>query len=247
MGNKFKDTIKHNTFDFIKFILFALIIVAIIAITIELLPWIISLKDESGREAFQKYINDQGVFGVFILLGAQILQVIVAFIPGEPIEVLSGLLYGVWGGYFICTIGMLIGTVIIYYMVKGLGMSFINKLVGDESKLDKFKFLKDTKKLETILFLLFFIPGTPKDFLTYFAPATKVKPLTFFIIVTVARIPSIISSTFAGASIGEGKWLQSIIIFAVIGVVSLLGIIFNEKILNVLNKKREQIKNRRKK
>lgn len=247
MQNKVKDTIKENRFDFIKLIIFGIIIVAFVAITIELLPWIISLKDASGREAFQKYINDQGVYGVFILLGAQILQVIVAFIPGEPIEVLGGLLYGAWGGYFICTLGMLIGTVIIYYMVKYLGMSFINKLAGGESKLEKFKFLNDTKKLETILFLLFFIPGTPKDLLTYFVPLTRVKPLTFFLIVTVARIPSILSSTYAGASIGEGEWLKTVIIFAVIGILSLLGILFNDKIIKMANKTRENIRRKRKK
>lgn len=247
MERKFKETVKNHKTDFIKFVIFAIIIVGIVAITIELLPWMISLKDESGRDAFQEYIHSKGAFGVLFLIGVQILQVVVAFIPGEPIEVLSGLLYGTWWGYVICTIGMLIGTIMIYYTVKVLGMSFINVLTGNKSKLDKFKFLQDTKKLETLVFLLFFIPGTPKDLLTYFMPVTKMKPLTFFIIVTVARIPSIVSSTYAGASIGDGKWLQTVIIFVVIGVVSLLGIMFNDKIMKLANSTREQLRDKRKK
>lgn len=244
MKKNFKHLIKQNKVDFIKFIVFSVIIVGIIIATIELIPWMISLKDESGRLAFQNYIYDKGAYGVLILIGVQILQVVVAFIPGEPIEVLSGLLYGTFGGYVVCTIGIMIGTILVYYMVKGLGMGFINQVAG-EGKLEKFKFLHDAKRLELIVFFLFFIPGTPKDLLTYFIPATKMKPLTFFIIVTVARIPSIISSTFAGASIGDGKWTQTVIIFVVIGVISLLGILFNDKILKKANQKREQFSNRK--
>ncbi len=246
MEHKFKQTVKQNKVEFIKFVGFAVIIVILTFVTIKLFPHMLSLKDESGREAFQNYIHAKGVYGILILIGVQMLQVILAFIPGEPIEVLAGLLYGTLGGYVICTIGMLIGTVLIYYMVKLLGMGFINRLVGG-GKLDKYKFLHDTKKFEMIVFFLFFIPGTPKDLLTYFMPATKIKPMTFFILVTVARIPSIISSTFAGSSIGEGKWLQTIIIFVVIGVISVIGIIFNEKIMKIANEKKEKIRNRKKK
>jgi len=205
------------------------------------MPWIISLKDAKARDALREFIYSKGAFGVLILLGLQVLQVVVAIIPGEAIEVLSGLLYGTFYGYVICTVGMLIGTVMIYYTVRALGIVFINKMLG-EDKLSKFKFLHDEKKLEMVTFLLFFIPGTPKDLLTYFMPLTKMKPITFFVITTVARIPSIISSTFAGASIGEGKWVQTVIIFCVIGLVGIVGIIFNDKFMKSVNKKREDIK-----
>lgn len=240
---KIKTAVKQDKKDFVKFIILFLVIVAMVGITILLLPWIISLKDEAGRAAFQEYIHSKGAGGVFILLGVQIMQVILAVIPGEPIEVISGLLYGVWGGYFICTIGMLIGTVIIFYMVKLLGVSFLQKIIGLE-KLEKYKFLNDTHRLEGLTFLLFFIPGTPKDLLTYFMPLTKIKPWIFFIIATVARIPSIISSTFAGQSIGDGKWGQTLIIFAVIGVIGILGIIFNDFIMKKLSTRKEKIKAR---
>ena len=246
MENKLKQTVKNNKVDFIKFIIFLIILAGLTVLTIQLLPWITSLKDEAGREAFQNYIHAKGVWGIVILIGVQILQVVVAFIPGEPIEVLAGLLYGTWGGYVICTVGILIGTLIIYYTVKGLGMGFITRMVG-KGKLDKFKFLHDAKRLEMIVFLLFFIPGTPKDFLTYFIPATKIKPMTFLVLSTIARIPSIISSTFAGASIGEGKWTQTVIVFVVIGTISLVGIVFNEKIMEIANAKRDKMHSRNKK
>lgn len=240
---KLKENIKNDKKDFLKFLLLFVAIIIMVGITIWLLPWIISLKDEAGRAAFQEYIHSKGVAGVFILLGVQIMQVIVAFIPGEPIEVIAGLLYGVWGGYFICTIGMIIGTVVIFYGVKFLGASFISRFI-DSKKLEKYRFLNDAKRLEGLTFLLFFIPGTPKDLLTYFMPLTKIKPMVFFVIVTIARIPSVISSTFAGQSIGDGKWVQTLVIFGVIGLVGIIGIVCNDLFMKKAGEKKEKIKKR---
>ena len=237
MDNRIKNAAKKDRKGLIKFIVLLLFVAACVAVTIWLLPWIISLKDEAGRAAFQEYIQSKGAWGVLILLGVQIMQVVIAFIPGEPIEVISGLLYGTFGGWLICTVGVLIGTVVIYYIVKLLGVSFIQSIVNIE-KFEKFKFLKDTHRLEALTFVLFFIPGTPKDLLTYFMPMTKIKPLTFFWISAVARVPSIISSTWAGASIGEGKWIQTILIFVGIAVIGILGIWLNDKLINKVNQLR---------
>lgn len=243
MKQKLKKAAAQNRRDFIKFLILGIVILAMIGVTLWLMPWIISLKDEAGRVAFEEYIYSKGAYGILILLGVQILQVIIAVIPGEPIEVISGLLYGTFWGFMICEIGVLVGTVIIYYMVKWLGVSFIRAVV-DEEKLERFRFLREEKRLETATFLLFFIPGTPKDLLTYFMPLTKIKPLTLFSIVCTARIPSIISSTFAGASIGQGKWIQTVIIFVVIGAIGLLGIWLNGHYLHARNEHRRQQKHK---
>ena len=243
MLNKLKQMTKNNKKDFVKLVFLILIVVAFTIVTIYLMPWIISLKDEKVRNALKVDIYSKGALGVLMLLGLQVLQVVVAFIPGEPIEVISGLMYGTFYGYIICTVGMLIDTVLIYYTVKSLGDSFINKLIG-EDKLSKYKFLHDEKKLEMITFILFFIPGTPKDLLTYFMPLTKMKPMTFFMITTFARIPSIISSTYAGASISQGKWMQTVVVFLAIGAIGILGIIFNDRFMKSVEKKRQAIKSK---
>lgn len=222
-----------TTGGWVKLIVAAAVIALMIAVTIWLIPWVVSLKDEAGRRAFEQYIHEKGAWGVVILLGIQIIQVVIAIIPGEPIEVIAGLLYGTFWGYVYCTIGMLIGTILIFYAVRFFGKGFIETLAGSH-KLERFRFLHDTRKLKMVTFLLFFIPGTPKDVLTYFMPLTKIRPLTFFVIVTVARIPSIVSSTFAGDSIGDGKWFQTLIIFLAIGAIGLIGIWVNDILMKRL-------------
>ena len=216
--------------DKIKFGIFIAFILITITVALFLLPNIIALKDKVNRDLLKDQILSFGVWGWLIFAALQVFQIIFAVIPGEPIEVIGGLLYGPWGGLFACLLGSLIGTVLIYYLVKLLGYSFVSNMI-DIKKTEKFKFLHNNKKLNLIIFILFFIPGTPKDVLSYVIPLTDVKPLQYFAITTIARIPSIITSTFAGSAIDNEKWLEMILIFIITGAVAVLGIVFNDKII----------------
>ena len=118
--------------------------------------------------------------------------------------------------------GILIGSLIVYFLVRRLGMPIVS-IFMDPDKFQNLWLLKDERRFERISFLLFFIPGTPKDLLTWAAGFVRINPLRFFLIATVARLPSILSSTLAGASLISGDFLTTVIIFAVTGCVSLVG------------------------
>lgn len=227
---------KINKKTIFKIALICFLIIFGIVVLIKILPFIISLKDQVNREAFKESLKSFGINGFFILLAIQILQVIVAIIPGEPIEILAGLLYGTWGGLFICLLGLLIGTVTIFYLVKILGSNFIDKFLSMKET-SKLNFLKDSSKIEYLTFILFFIPGTPKDVLTYFVPLTAIKPIRFFIISMVARIPSVISSTFIGENIDKENWSIMILVFILTGILGIIGIFIHNKIIQKNNKK----------
>ena len=207
-----------------------------ILLCIWLFPYVLSLQDEAVRAQFEAYIDNLGIWGFFVMLGIQILQVIIAIIPGEPVEIISGVLYGGFGGLCLCLLGILIGTAAIYFAVKKLGYPLVHKFVSKE-QMSRFKFLSDAKRLETVTFLLFFIPGTPKDVLTYLVPLTDIYPVRFFLIATFARIPSIITSTYIGENLSNGNIWTTIIIFAVSGVLGIGGILFNNYFLDKMNRK----------
>ena len=86
--------------------------------------------------------------------------------------------------------------------------------------------MKNTEKIEFIMLILFLIPGTPKDLLVYIGGLLPIKPLRFILISTFARLPSVVSSTFAGENIVSGDWTFSIIIyvatFIIIGLIIFL-------------------------
>ena len=207
-------------------IVFGCFLILFITLTVILWPFISSLSTDVGRENLKEKIDSLGVAGWFLMLGIQVLQIIVAFLPGEPIEIVMGVFYGSIGGLFTCLLGILLGSILVYLLSKYIGKPFV-KLFIDVDDLEKYKFLKNTKKIELTIFILFFIPGTPKDALTYLAPFVPIKPKKFFVISTIARIPSVITSTILGDQIIKGNYLIAIIVFVITAIISIGGILFN--------------------
>ena len=206
-----------------KSIIFILYLVAIALMTVLLFPFFASLADMEW-EALQTRVQNYGAGGIFLVLGLQVLQIVVAIIPGEVLETVSGMLYGTWGGFVLDMVGILIGQTLIYFLVAKLGSEFVEKVMGSKT-VNRFKFLKDSRKVNLLIFFLYFIPGTPKDVICYAAPLFKVKYKPFIGISLFARIPSVITSTYAGANFIEGDFKATIIIYAIVAVLSIAGLL----------------------
>ena len=214
-----------------------LVIVILIGATVAAFPFVSSLAKPENLENFKNTLRSFGIGGFFIILGLQILQVILAVIPGEPIELLAGAMFGTWGGLLTCYLGLLLGSGGIFWAVRKFGYPLLTKFVSEE-KLQSYKFLHNTTRLETLIFLLFFIPGTPKDVLTYVAGITPISMGRFLLLSLFARIPSVISSTFIGSSFIEGNILTSILVFAGVGIIGIAGIFIHKKMMAKLQKEK---------
>lgn len=200
-----------------KLVLLGIALTIAIAVTAYLIPVIRELGTPEGQQAFQTRINDSGFLGVLMLFGLQFAQIFLFIIPGEPIEILAGVCYGsIWGTVFVMVSAAIISA-FIYALVHKLGRKFIYDFVSKEKieKIENNKVFQNPKTIRFLIFILFFIPGTPKDLLTYIAALLPIKPMEFIIISTIARFPSVISSTWAGASLLEGNWKASLLIYGV--------------------------------
>lgn len=200
-----------------KLVLLGIVLTIAIAVTAYLIPVIKELGTPEGQQAFQTRINDSGFLGILMLFGLQFAQIFLFIIPGEPIEILAGVCYGsLWGTVFIMVSAAIISA-FIYVLVHKLGRKFIYDFVSKEKieKIENNKVFQNPKTIRFLIFILFFIPGTPKDLLTYIAALLPIKPMEFIIISTIARFPSVISSTWAGASLLEGNWQASLGIYGV--------------------------------
>ena len=218
-------------------IIFFVLIMGIL--TLILWPYIQGLATEEGRAEFKAWVDGLGFGGWLVTLGIQLLQIFIALIPGEPVELMLGYVWGPWLGTLTCLLGIFIGTLTIFLLVRKLGMKFVRKVVGTDD-LTKYKFLSDKNKVEITIFILFFIPGTPKDALTYIAPIAPISPIKYLLIATFARIPSIITSTLLGDSIAEGDYLLAIIVFAITAAISITGIVFGNKYIEKRQAKKEE-------
>lgn len=223
-----------------KIAVFVIFLLITAFITILMVPVAVSLRTEEGRDAIAQRVSSFGAFAPFAFVLLQILQVIIALVPGEPVEIMGGVLFGAFGGLALCSLGSLLGSVCVYYAVKRFGKPLVDMFVSAE-KLEKFKILNNEKRLETAVFLLFLLPGTPKDALTYFVPLTKLAPAKFFALSTIARIPSVITSTMMGDSLSEGNWLGSVLVFAVTCTIIIIGMLIKSH-LSTRRKKAESDK-----
>lgn len=187
-----------------------------------LIPLMQLLCTEEGRAAVDSKVQSFGVFAPLAFIGVEIVQIIAAFVPGAPIEVMSGVLFGGFWGIIWCFAGIFAGTVIVFYLVRIFGRPLVYKLFPKE-KLDNVKLLNDERRLTLTVFILFVIPGTPKDFLTYIAALTKIKPMKFFFTAAIARTPSMACSVFMGANIGHGRFIMALIILIIIIAAGIAG------------------------
>ena len=216
-------------------ILLALIAVAIIiGVIVYLIPVMKNLSTIEGQEAFKSKVNDSGFIGLLMLFGLQVAQIFLIILPGEPIEILAGMCYGGWGGLLFITISVYIITTAIFFLVRKLGRRFVYDICDEEKvkKIENSKLFINPKKIEWIMIILFMVPGTPKDLLVYIAGLFPIKPLRFILISTFARLPSVVSSTFAGDSLMRGDWKISLVIYAItfllVGIVVFIVNKFNK-------------------
>ena len=186
------------------------------------------------KEWIDKFRNLGAV--IFTLLRS--VQTVVKIIPAEPLEIGSGLAFGVWGGMFLCLIGNIIGSIVILFLTRKLGTKIIN-LFFNENKLNSMAFLKDKQKRRLLLLIIYLIPGTPKDGITYFVGLTDINLVEFMVMTSFARIPSILSSTICGALLGEKSFALAAGVFAATMVLSLIGALIYKKISSAYNKKKE--------
>jgi len=210
-------------------IIIAIVAIAILSlIVIYLFPILKQITTKEGQIAFKQTIDELGIWGMLLLFCIQIVQIFFIIIPGEPIEILAGMCYGALGGLIFIMITSAIITAMIVFLVRLLGRKFVYNFFSEEriNKIEKSKMFKNTKRLEWIMIILFLIPGTPKDLIVYISALLPINPYRFVIISVIARIPSIISSTLAGANLAVGNWELSILIylitFAIIGIVILI-------------------------
>lgn len=180
-------------------------------------------------EKFREWLDSRGLMGRIAFIGMVTLQVIFALIPGEPLEIAAGYAFGTWEGLILCLIGMAIGTTIIFLFTKLLGIKIVEAFISRE-KIQSLRFIKNSRNLDLLVFIIYLIPGTPKDLFTYFIGLTPIKLGTFLLITSLARIPSIISSTIAGNALGVQKYRLAVIVFIITAAISLVGIIVYNRI-----------------
>ncbi len=222
---------RKNRIRIFKIILIFITIAMLIGMLIYLFPIMKDLSNIEGQKLFKQKVENSGWLGMLTLFELQVAQIFLVILPGEPIEILAGMCYGAWGGTIFIMVSACIISTTIFFLVRKWGKKFVLSFCDEKrvEKIESSKLFQNPKKIEKILLILFLIPGTPKDLLVYISGLLPIKPSKFIVISTLARFPSIISSTLAGDSLAIGDWKKSIMLYAIVLLIVGVIIFFVDK------------------
>lgn len=223
------------------FIVFSILTVVCLALFLTYYIGIRFMRIASSGVEFRDFIQGYGFFGLFVAIGIQFLQVFIALIPGEVIEIGIGFAYGWLWGTLLCLAGVGLASYVIFSLTKKLGIKLVEIFVSPE-KINELRFINSEEKLKRVTFIVYLLPGTPKDLLTYFLGLTKMNVRDFLSITLFARIPSVVSSVIGGNLIGERQYIKAVVLFVITALVSLLGLKVYKIVLDKIKKNAEQRK-----
>lgn len=224
-----------------KIILLVLVVGVLCFATIKLYPYAALLKTKEGRDNLKEVIERNELKGAILFTALQAAQIILGVVP--PLQILGGMLFGAFWGSVYSIIGIFLGSLVVFVLVKLIGYPIV-QLFFDEKKISKYKFLQDEEKVVTGFALLYLLPGFPKDILTYLLPLTKIKKRDFFYVIIPARIPAIIISGVVGASIRNERFVLAVVASVIVIAITALGLIFRGRIMAKIQRRIEKIKSK---
>lgn len=180
------------------------------------------LRFASDPEKFRALVDAHGIGGRFIYIGMVVLQITVALIPGEPLEIAAGYAFGTLEGTILCLVATGLGSSLVILLVRRFGTRLCEVFFTRE-KLSKLRFLQASPKRTAIFALIFMLPGTPKDLLCYYAGLTDIKLSTLLVICSVGRIPSVLTSTLGGDALGTKSYIFAAVVFGLTLLISAGG------------------------
>jgi len=190
------------------------------------------------------FVASYGPYAWIVYIFIQCMQVVIAPIPGEVTGFVGGLLFGVWEGTLLSTIGLTIGSLIAFTIGRLLGAGFVHKIVKKEY-IDRFDNFVAHKGLY-IAWLLFILPGFPKDSLCYILGLTRMRYIDLILLNVLGRLPGTLMLVLQGSAVRRGHYQEfSMYLVGSAMLVSVLYIFRNQLIhflgcfLPLLGKKRE--------
>jgi uncharacterized membrane protein YdjX (TVP38/TMEM64 family) len=233
---------REKTKTIIKAAFFVLLIVVV--------PLILFLTNREFFAQFESiedvedFIAGYGHLSGLVYIVFQIFQVVISVIPGEVFQVAAGYLFGPFWGVIYAIIGCLLGEAVAFGLARVLGQGFV-RLFMPEEQFIKYQERLNSNKAYTLCFILYLIPGIPKDILCYVAGASEIKLLPFLIISMVGRLPGLIGSIVMGSLVDNGNYMLAAVILGIACVAAVIGFIYRNKLSDFMDRLKEKRKDQK--
>lgn len=206
----------------VKFVIFGLIIVALLGYV----AWGVVAKGPlttllSNRDELVRVMQSLGPWAPLLYITLQVLQVVVAPIPGQIVGGVGGFLFGHWGILW-TTIGSFIGFWLVFLIARKFGRPLLERIFK-KPVIDKFDFIINAKGAALIIFAIFLLPGFPDDVVCYIAGLTKLSLKKLMLVSILGRFPTIVLTNYIGMGVGGNIGLVvvlSLVVVFVMGIVA---------------------------
>ena len=228
---------REKTKTIIKAAFFVLLIVVV--------PLILFLTNREFFAQFESiedvedFIAGYGHLSGLVYIVFQIFQVVISVIPGEVFQVAAGYLFGPFWGVIYAIIGCLLGEAVAFGLARVLGQGFVRLFMSEEQFI-KYQERLNSNKAYTLCFILYLIPGIPKDILCYVAGASEIKFLPFLIISMVGRLPGLIGSIVMGSLVDKGNYTLAAVILGIACIAAVFGFIYRNKLSDFMDRLKDK-------
>jgi uncharacterized membrane protein YdjX (TVP38/TMEM64 family) len=186
----------------------------------------------SGEE-LRAWVASRGAAAPIVFILIQAVQVVVFVIPGEVPQIAGGWLFGTWLGALFSVLGILLGSSVSFLLARLLGVPFVHALFSKE-QVSKIEQLLVSPRSAIIFFLLFVIPGIPKDILCYVAGLSPMRFFFFAGLSFLGRLPGILGSAIIGNAAAGEQWLLVAIIGGAAVILFVIGFFLRDRIVKLI-------------
>ena len=175
----------------------------------------------SNKDHLIALLRQGGPTGALLCIAVQFLQVVIAAIPGEITSFAAGYVFGAWRGFLYSAIGVTLGSAFNFWFARVVGRPTLERLIGRD-RLAKIDRSLGSARSKSAMFLLFLLPGLPKDLLSYAAGFSGMTIIEFLVLSGLARSPALLASVVIGAGVSRGDY-RSVIAISLLVLLAIGG------------------------
>lgn len=219
----------------ISILKFLLLLAIVIGIPVYILFW-----NQDAIEHFRSlddtvaYLRKYKELSALIYIGAQVLQIVVSVLPGQVFQFAAGYLFGAVPGLLLSLLGAILGTSLTYFLAWFLGQDALHYFLGSE-RMEKYTGWLNSERAYIITFLLYLIPGLPKDLVCYAAGISRINFKAFILISISGRTPAMFGSILFGAFYMKGNYAGMIIIAVLVAILLILCFIKRKDLQSLID------------
>ena len=191
-----------------------------------------------------EYIREHSAEAALIIIGLQAVQVIVCFLPGQPIQFAASYTFGLFRAFCYSIAGAMVGVTISFFVSRLLGRDAMHVLFGEEA-ISSYQARLNSARGIMIVFCIYLIPGIPKDIVSYAAGVSEIRFRPFLIASSIGRCPGMLGSLLLGHFVNTKNY-PAIAALGIATVVMLAVFFFKRKDLMAFIDNVEQTEQKRK-